>query len=321
MYQSCYVTVKVHTRPAISVRCFPAKLEPMRIVRSRAELADARARLTEPVGFVPTMGALHEGHASLVRQAREANATVAASIFVNPTQFGPNEDFTKYPRDEAADLAMLEQLGTDLVFLPTAEEIYPAGASTSIDVGKLGERLEGKVRPGHFRGVATVVTILFDLVRPTSAYFGQKDGQQAVVIKRFTRDLGLPVEIVVSPTVRELDGLAMSSRNRYLTTGERTQAPVLNRALQQAAADLAEGEIDADRLRLLMAAELTAAPLGVPDYVSIADAETLEELERVDRPALASLAVRFPSARLIDCLAINPPGAHPADLSASETPS
>jgi pantoate--beta-alanine ligase len=288
----------------------------MRVVRSRAELAEARAGFAEPIGFVPTMGALHEGHASLVRQARADNATVAASIFVNPTQFGPNEDFTKYPRDEQADLAMLEELGVDLVFLPSVEEIYPSGASTSVDVGKLGERLEGKVRPGHFRGVATVVTILFDLVQPTRSYFGQKDGQQAVVIKRFTRDLGVPVEIVVCPTVRESDGLAMSSRNRYLAADEREQASALHKALKQAADDLADGETDADRLRLLMAAELTAAPLGVPDYVSIADNETLEELETVDRPALASLAVRFPSARLIDCLPIGP-----ADLSASETPS
>jgi pantoate--beta-alanine ligase len=293
----------------------------MKVVRTRAELVDARVALAEPVGFVPTMGALHEGHASLVRQARDANASVVASIFVNPTQFGPKEDFTTYPRDEAADLLMLEDLGTDLVFLPTVDEIYPTGASTSVDVGKLGERLEGKVRPGHFRGVATVVTILFELVRPNRAYFGQKDGQQAVVIKRFTRDLGLPVEIVVGATVREPDGLAMSSRNRYLAADERAQASALFKALQEAADDLAEGETDADRLRLLIAAELTAAPLGIPDYVSIADAATLEELETVDRPALASLAVRFPSARLIDCLPIDPPAPatdRPDDQSASE---
>jgi len=287
----------------------------MRVVRSRAELAEARAPLAEPVGFVPTMGALHEGHASLVRRARDECPTVAASIFVNPTQFGPNEDFKKYPRDEAADLGMLEELGTDLVFLPSVEEIYPSGATTSVDVGELGERLEGAMRPGHFRGVATVVTVLFVLVRPTKAYFGQKDGQQSLVIKRFVHDLGLPVEIVVCPTVRESDGLAMSSRNRYLTPDERAQATALGRALQEVAEDLAEGEIDAERLRLLMAAELTAAPLGVPDYVSVADAETLEELDVVDRPALASLAVRFPSARLIDCLPLEPPS-----QSAAQTP-
>ena len=175
-------------------------------------------------GSCPQWVRLHEGHASLVRQAHEANASVVASIFVNPTQFAPNEDFTKYPRDEAADVAMLGQLGADLVFLPTVDEIYPPTSSTSVDVGKLGERLEGKVRPGHFRGVATVVTILFDLVRPNRAYFGQKDGQQAVVIKRFTRDLSLSVEIVVGPTIRQSDGLAMSSRNRYLTADERAQA-------------------------------------------------------------------------------------------------
>jgi pantoate--beta-alanine ligase len=253
------------------------------------------------------MGALHTGHASLVARARADCASVVASIFVNPTQFGPNEDFRKYPRDEAADLKMLEELGTDLVFLPGVEEIYPTGSSTSVDVGELGERLEGAMRPGHFRGVATVVTILFDLVRPTRAYFGQKDGQQSVVIKRFVKDLGLPVEIVVCPTVRESDGLALSSRNRYLTDEERAQAPALGKALREAADELADGDVDAERLRLLMAAELTQAPLGVPDYVSIADAETLEELDVVDRPALASLAVRFPSARLIDCLPLEPP--------------
>ena len=262
------------------------------------------------------MGALHEGHASLVRRAREESAAVVASVFVNPTQFGPNEDFTQYPRNEAADLAMLEELGVDLVFLPTVEEIYPSGSSTSVDVGHLGEVLEGAARPGHFKGVATVVTILFGLVRPNRAYFGQKDGQQAVVINRFTRDLGLWVEIVVCPTVREADGLALSSRNRYLSAEEREQAPALNRALQAAAQMLAEGEASADRLRLRMAAELTTAPLGVPDYVSVADAETLEELELVDRPALASLAVRFPSARLIDCRPISP-----SDQSTSEVQS
>jgi pantoate--beta-alanine ligase len=253
------------------------------------------------------MGALHEGHASLIRRAREECPSLAASIFVNPTQFGPNEDFKKYPRDEAADLAKFEELGTDLVFVPSVDEIYPVGNSTTVDVGELGERLEGAMRPGHFRGVATVVTILFDLMRPTRAYFGQKDGQQTVVIKRLVRDLGLPVEVIVLPTVRESDGLAMSSRNRYLTAEERGQASALSRALREAAAALADGEIDAERLRLLMAAELTAAPLGEPDYVSVADAETLEELDVVDRPALASLAVRFPSARLIDCQPLEPP--------------
>ena len=273
----------------------------MIVVRTRAELREARAALASPVGFVPTMGALHEGHASLVRRARAECQSVAASIFVNPTQFGANEDLGRYPRDEAGDLALLESLGVDLAFLPAVEEIYPPGASMSVDVGRLGDVLEGAARPGHFRGVATVVTILFNLVAPDRAYFGQKDGQQSVVVRRLVRDLGLPVEIVICPTVREADGLAVSSRNRFLTADERAQAPTLHRALQAAADALASGEKSADRLRALMTAELAAASLGSVDYVSVADAETLAELEVVDRPALASLAVRFPSARLIDC--------------------
>jgi pantoate--beta-alanine ligase len=280
----------------------------MKVVRTRSELAQARAALAEPVGFVPTMGALHAGHASLVQSARAENASMVASVFVNPTQFGPSEDFTRYPRDEAADLKLLEDLGVDVAFLPSVEEIYPPGSSTSVDVGRLGDVLEGAQRPGHFKGVATVVTILFSLVRPDRAYFGQKDGQQSVVIKRFTRDLGLPLQIVVCPTVRDEDGLAMSSRNRYLSAEERAQAPALSRALQAAEELLVGGETSAERLRLRMAAELTTAPLGTPDYVSVADAETLQELDVVDRPALASLAVRFPSARLIDCQPLSPPG-------------
>ena len=273
----------------------------MLVVRTRAELREARAALPGPVGFVPTMGALHEGHASLLRRAREDSASVAASIFVNPTQFGANEDLTRYPRDEAGDLRMLESLGVDLVFLPGVVEIYPPNSTMTVDVGALGEVLEGAARPGHFRGVATVVTILFNLVAPDKAFFGQKDGQQSVVIRRLVSDLGMPVEVVVCPTVREPDGLAMSSRNRYLTDQERGQAPILHRALQAAAEALASGDTSADSLREFMRDELAEASLGNVDYVSVADAETLQELDVVDRPALASLAVRFPSARLIDC--------------------
>jgi len=273
----------------------------MKVVRTRAELRVARAALPSPVGFVPTMGALHEGHASLVERARAECATVAVSIFVNPTQFGPSEDFKRYPRDEAADLALLESLGVDLVFMPGVEDVYPTGAVTYVDVGSLGEKLEGAARPGHFRGVATVVTTLFALVTPDRAYFGQKDGQQSVVVRRFTKDLGLPVEIVICPTVREPDGLALSSRNRYLTPEERAQASALHEALAAASAAAAGGERSAERLRAIMLDALSAASLGAPDYVSVADAETLDELEKLDRPALLSLAVRFPSARLIDC--------------------
>lgn len=276
----------------------------MKVVRTRDELRAARTSLPSPVGFVPTMGALHEGHASLVRRARADCDAVVASIFVNPTQFGPSEDLSRYPRDEAADLALLESLGVDLCFMPAVAEMYPPGATVSVDVGQLGEVLEGAARPGHFRGVATVVTILFSLVQPSRAYFGQKDGQQSVVVRRLVRDLGVPVEIVVCPTVRESDGLALSSRNRFLRADERAAAGALNRALQAADAALGRGEKSADKLRELMRAELAAASLGVPDYVSVADAETLQELAAVDRPALASLAVRFLSARLIDCQAL-----------------
>lgn len=278
----------------------------MKVVRTRAELRQARATLPGHVGFVPTMGALHEGHGQLVQTARDNNVSVVVSVFVNPTQFGPNEDFTRYPRDEATDLELLESLGVDIAFLPTLDEMYPPGATTYVDVGPLGDLLEGAARPGHFRGVATVVTKLFSMVQPHRAYFGQKDGQQSVVVKRLTRDLGLPVEIVVCPTVRESDGLALSSRNRYLTLEERAQAPALYHALQAAQVALTDGERSADKLRALMSEALVPATLGTPDYVSIADADSLEELTRVDRPALASLAVRFPSARLIDCQPIDP---------------
>jgi pantoate--beta-alanine ligase len=279
------------------------------VVTTRAELREARAALPDPLGFVPTMGALHEGHASLVRRARADCASVAASIFVNPTQFGANEDLARYPRDEAGDLALLESLGVELAFVPHVDEIYPPGSTMTVDVGTLGEVLEGVARPGHFRGVATVVTILFNLVAPDRAFFGQKDGQQSVVIRRLVRDLGMPVEVVVCPTVRESDGLAMSSRNRYLTDQERAQAPILNRALRAAALALASGDSSAESLRQFMRDELAAATLGNVDYVSVADAETLQELEIVDRPALASLAVRFPSARLIDCQPLEQPQA------------
>lgn len=258
------------------------------------------------------MGALHAGHVSLLRRARAECASVVVSVFVNPTQFGPGEDFERYPRDESADLAVLESAGSELVFIPAVEEIYPAGSSTSVDVGRPGELLEGAARPGHFRGVATVVTVLFALVRPDIAFFGQKDGQQAVIVRRLVRDLGLPIAIVVCPTVREVDGLALSSRNRYLSPEERSAATVLYRALSAAARAYAGGEREAGALRRQMAGVLAGEPLARPDYVSVADTETLEELEHMDRPALASLAVRFPSARLIDCLPLgDPAGAGP----------
>ncbi len=273
----------------------------VRIVRDRASLAAIRAALPGPVGLVPTMGALHGGHVALIERARAECASVVVSIFVNPMQFGPGEDYERYPRDLEADLRTCAAHGVDLVFTPDVPTIYPPGHSTTVDVGPLGTVLEGAARPGHFRGVATVVTILLDLVRPDLAYFGQKDGQQVVVVGRVVRDLALAVGLVVVPTVREPDGLALSSRNAYLSAAERAAAPVLYRALRAAVDDYARGERDAERLRARMREVLAAEPLARPDYVSVADRETLEELAAVDRGALLSLAVRFPSARLIDC--------------------
>jgi pantoate--beta-alanine ligase len=271
------------------------------LVRDRAALAAARASLPAPVGLVPTMGALHAGHASLIRRARAECASVVVSIFVNPTQFGPGEDFDRYPRDLEADLRACAADGADLVFAPSVGEIYPPGHATTVDPGPLGEVLEGAVRPGHFRGVATVVTILCNLVQPNRAYFGQKDGQQAVVVTRLFRDLGFPVEPVVVPTVREPDGLAFSSRNAYLSPAERAAAPVLYRALRAAADQYDGGERDAERLRATMRSVCASVPMARPDYVSVADRDSLQELSVVDGPALLSLALRFPSARLIDC--------------------
>ncbi|HEY7599822.1 MAG TPA: pantoate--beta-alanine ligase [Candidatus Limnocylindrales bacterium] len=278
------------------------------VVRDRASLAAALAELPRPIGFVPTMGALHAGHESLLHRAREECASVVASIFVNPTQFGPHEDLERYPRDEHGDLALMGSAGVDVCFAPPVDEVYPAGASTSVDVGSVGEVLEGAVRPGHFRGVATVVTILFALVHPERAYFGQKDGQQAFVVRRLVRDLGLSPQIVICPTVREADGLALSSRNAYLSAAERAAAPVLSRALRAAEHAYEGGERSARALRGLMREELERERMLEIDYVSVADADSLAELKEVADPALASLAVRFPSARLIDCLPLGDPG-------------
>jgi pantoate--beta-alanine ligase len=246
------------------------------------------------------MGYLHEGHLTLVRQAKAENASVAVSIFVNPTQFGPKEDFKQYPRDPGRDLALLEREGTDLVFMPPVEEIYPPGFNSWVEVGKLAERLEGASRPGHFRGVATVVARLFDLVRPDKAYFGQKDAQQLIVIKKMVADLALNLEIVAVPTVREPDGLAMSSRNTYLNPDERKQAMVLYQALTLAQKLYTEGERDAENIRQKMTDLIKKQPLADIDYISIADAETLEELDVVKPPALVSMAVKIGKTRLID---------------------
>lgn len=276
----------------------------MRVVQTLAELREVRAALPGPVGFVPTMGYLHRGHLALVGAARAQNASVVASIFVNPTQFGPNEDYQSYPRDLDRDLALLESAGIGLVFVPPVEEMYPPGFSTFVDVGPIGERLEGASRPGHFRGVATVVARLFNLVGPHRAYFGQKDGQQCVVIRKLVRDLGFPIEIVVVPTARESDGLALSSRNVYLNPTERQAGTILSTALRQTEQAFRCGETDAESLRHLVRETIATEPLARLDYVSLADAETLDELTRVDRRALLSLAARVGTTRLIDNLTL-----------------
>ncbi len=272
----------------------------MRTVETIAEMRQARRELAEPIGFVPTMGFLHEGHLSLVKQARSDNRSVVASIFVNPTQFAPDEDLASYPRDLPRDLAMLEEEAVDLVFLPTAEEMYRPQADSWVEVGKLSRRLEGASRPDHFRGVTTVVAKLFNIVRPTRAYFGQKDAQQAAVIKRMVTDLDMDLEIVVCPTVREADGLAMSSRNSYLTPEQRAAAVVLHRALELAGHLWTAGERDAFGLRQETASVIRHQPLAEIDYVSVADPETLLELDGIVDSALVSMAVRFGKTRLID---------------------
>ena len=276
----------------------------MKIVRTAAELSRLREKLPRPLGFVPTMGYLHQGHLALVRQARAVDASVAVSIFVNPTQFGPSEDFKQYPRDPQRDLALLEGEGTDLVFMPPVEEIYPPGFGKWVGVGRLARRLEGASRPGHFRGVATVVARLFELVKPDRAYFGQKDAQQLLVVKKMVADLNMGVEVVAVPTVRESDGLAMSSRNTYLNTEERKQAVVLFQALSLARQLHNDGEKDAGVIRRKMTALIQRQPLAAIDYVSIADAETLEELDEIRHPALASMAVKIGKTRLIDNIVV-----------------
>jgi pantoate--beta-alanine ligase len=272
----------------------------MQVVKTIAEIKALRRTANGAVGFVPTMGYLHEGHLVLVKNAKAENASAIVSIYVNPTQFGPREDFRAYPRDLNRDLDLLQKVDTDIVFVPVDDEMYPPRFSSWIDVEKVTERLEGASRPGHFRGVATVVAKLFNIVQPTRAYFGQKDAQQVVVIKRMVADLDMNVEVVVVPTVRESDGLAMSSRNVYLNTKERQAAAVLFKALTLAQRLWRDGERDAEKIRRKMTALIQKEPLAQIDYVSIADAETLAELNLLDRPAVASLAVRIGKTRLID---------------------
>lgn len=272
----------------------------MKVIEKINDMKQLRRKLAEPVGFVPTMGYLHEGHLFLVRQAKGENSSVVVSIFVNPTQFGPEEDFNSYPRDPQRDLAKLEEEKVDIVFMPSVNEMYPPQFNSWVEVSKITERLEGAFRPGHFRGVATVVAKLFNIVQPTRAYFGQKDAQQAIVIKKMVADLNMNLEIVTLPTVREPDGLAMSSRNTYLNPQERQAAVVLYQALSLSQKLWAQGETDANRLREEMTTLIQKQPLAKIDYISIADPETLDEMDRVNPPALVSMAVRIGKARLID---------------------
>lgn len=277
----------------------------MEVIETIAAFRQARARFDQ-LGFVPTMGYLHEGHLSLVRLARSQCEGVAVSIYVNPTQFSPREDFAQYPRDLDRDLRLLREEGVDLVFVPSDAEMYPADYGVFVDVQGVTAMLEGAARPGHFRGVATIVCKLFNIVQPTRAYFGQKDAQQTVVVRKMVRDLHLPVEISIGPTVREPDGLAMSSRNAYLNSEERKAATVLYRALQAARQRYAEGARNGETLRATLRAVLDAEPLAQVEYVSAADPVTLHEIDghMDERGALLSMAVRIGRTRLIDNLVL-----------------
>jgi len=274
----------------------------MHVVETIAEVRRIRRAAGGAWGLVPTMGFLHAGHISLARHARAENDFVGASIFVNPTQFAPAEDLAAYPRDLPRDLRLLEEAGVDLVWAPPVAEVYPRGFQTYVTVEEVTRPLEGAARPGHFRGVATVVAKLFNIFQPDRAYFGQKDAQQVVVIKQMARDLDFPLEIVVCPTVREADGLAMSSRNVYLTPEQRAAAPALYRALCAARDAWQAGEHDGERLRQVMAGVLAVEPLACVDYVSAADPITLAELGDASQGVLLSMAVRIGRARLIDNL-------------------
>ncbi len=272
----------------------------MQTVTTLLELKAARTLLTGPVGLVPTMGYLHEGHLSLVRRARAECASVVVSIFVNPTQFGPTEDLSSYPRDLSRDLRLLEAEEADLVWTPTPEVMYPPNYQTWVNVEQVTRPLEGKMRPSHFRGVTTVVAKLFNGVLPDKAYFGQKDAQQVVVIRQMAHDLNYPLQIITCPTVREPDGLAMSSRNIYLSPNERKAATVLYRALRTSLSAFETGERDAERLRSIMIETIAHEPLVRLQYVSCADPNTLDELETITGSALLSLAALLGETRLID---------------------
>ncbi|MDQ3131081.1 MAG: pantoate--beta-alanine ligase [Acidobacteriota bacterium] len=281
----------------------------MEIINRRQRMASIARKLrreNKTVGFVPTMGALHEGHLSLIAEARQMSDVVIVSIFVNPTQFNEQKDFNKYPRDLTADAAVLTDYQVDYVFAPEAQEIYPENFSTFVYVEDLTETLEGASRPGHFRGVATIVTILFNSIRPDYAFFGQKDAQQVAVIKRLTRDLGFETEIVVLPTIREETGLAMSSRNSLLTDEERIKASIIYQSLREAKIAFRNGERNALKIADLISRKIESEPFARIDYIAVVDAETLAPIEKIEEnPALVAVAVRFGLVRLIDNIILN----------------
>jgi len=272
----------------------------VQIARTIADMKKLRRECTGSVGLVPTMGFLHEGHLALVKQARSENPVAVATIFVNPTQFGPGEDFKSYPRDLDRDLALLEKVRTDIVFIPSDKEIYPGGYNTWVEVRGITAKLEGKSRPTHFQGVTTVCNRLFNIIEPDRAYFGQKDAQQAIVIQRMVADLNMNLDIVVCPTVRESDGLAMSSRNTYLTREERPSAVALYRSLCLARDLYEKGERDAAAIKQAMNSLITAEPAAKLDYISIVDIASLDEVDIIRGRVLISLAVRLGKPRLID---------------------
>jgi pantoate--beta-alanine ligase len=283
----------------------------MKIIQGIPQLskwAEEQRRRGATIGFVPTMGALHEGHLSLMRAARRRCDAVVVSIFVNPAQFGPNEDYARYPRDPKGDAGLCRREKVDLLFTPEAKTVYPKGHDTQIRVGRIGEVLEGAFRPGHFSGVAAVVAKLFQIVRPDVAFFGQKDYQQTVVIKQLVRDLNFPVRIVVSPTVRENDGLAMSSRNRYLSPDERKASKVLFKALQKGKERIQQGECEAAAVRDAMALLIQEQPLARIEYVAIVQPDTLKEVVQIEEPVVLLLAAWIGKTRLIDNALVKPGG-------------
>lgn len=275
----------------------------MKIITSVTDMHALSGQLRakgKTIGFVPTMGSLHEGHLSLVKRSKGANNVTVVSIFVNPAQFGPQEDFNRYPRDREGDLRKLSSLETDVVFIPEAQELYPEEFSTSINIGDIGNRLCGAFRPGHFNGVSLIITKLFTIVSPHRAYFGQKDFQQTVVIKKVTKELNFDTEVVVCPTVREPDGLAMSSRNSYLSEEERKAAPVLFRALQRGIGLIEQGLLDTRRVKQEIKAAVRSEPLADIDYIAIVEPQSLRNMEYLERPAAICIAATIGSTRLID---------------------